>query len=469
MEKEYTVQEIVNLPNDEIDNIQNQINAHNLEVIERAHDNHRISDADHDYLLDFYTDGMDVYREVYRTVYECFKRPDRTCAFDPATGLTETDEHGKPINYGLKAVTPFTCTRLEYVDRYNNPIYVIFPRMKKAERAIEKLESKYNKDYAKECIEASKLAFVDEDREAFAEKLSNISKGNTKLNDILRLTITSKYLSGINRIINALDANCSGTYARAHINKSKTRNRFQMPLSKNKKRYYDVKMFMHQKTADAKTLNVEIQLKVQDLYNGDIRTHQLYENIRAIEAELATRKDLLDPSDIRQREAKIKILENRVRQINENAIHLYDMRVLDKARRMEDDGYRPLRILPDNENGTYDQCLQLIKDEYLVESYNDFDPQTAFSGKNDVNKLCFLRLIGKIDQTFDETTPDAYDSVNSIFSEISMAEKERFNSITEIAVRYKDAVQQKINHKYREDMEAETSISAIHARNNIGR
>ena len=469
MEKEYTVKEIVNLPNDEIDNIQNQINAHNLEVIERAHDNHRISDADHEYLLDFYTDGMDVYREVYRTVYECLKLPDRTCAFDPATGVTETDERGKPINYGLKAVTPFTCTRLEYVDRYNNPIYVIFPRMKKAERAIEKLESKYNKDYAKECIEASKLAFVDEDREAFAEKLSNISKGNTKLNDILRLTITSKYLSGIDRIINALDANCSGAFARARINKSKTRNRFQMPLSKNKKRYYDVKMFMHQKTTDAKTLNVEIQLKVQDLYNGDIRTHQLYENIRSVEAELATRKDLLDPSDIRQREAKIKILENRVRQINENAAHLYNMRVLDKARRIENDGYRPLRIKPDNEDGTYNQCLDLIKDEYLVESYNDFNPKTAFSENDAVNKLCFLRLIGKIDQTFDETAENASNTINVAFNRLSIIEKERFNGINEIAARYTDAIQHKINNKYKHDMEAETSISAIRARNNSGR
>ena len=49
MEKEYTVKEIVNLPNDEIDNIQNQINAHNLEVIERSHNNNRINDTDYDY------------------------------------------------------------------------------------------------------------------------------------------------------------------------------------------------------------------------------------------------------------------------------------------------------------------------------------------------------------------------------------------------------------------------------------
>lgn len=469
MEKEYTVKEIVNLPNDEIDNIQNQINAHNLEVIERAHDQRQINDTDYDYLLDFYTDGMDVYREVYRTVYECFKRPDRTCAFDPSTGKTETDANGKPINYGLKAVTPFTCTRLEYVDSFNNPIYVIFPRMKKAERAIEKLESKYNKDYAKECMKAADLAFINEDREAFAEKLNNISKGNTKLNDILRLTITSKYLSGIHRINDILVANCSGAYARSQINQSKTRNRFDMPLSKNKKRYYDVKMFMHQKTSDGKTLNVEIQLKVQDLYNGDIRTHKLYEDIRSIEAKLATGKDLLESSEIRQYEAKIKILENRVRQINENAVHLYDMRVLDKARRIEDDGYRPLRIHPDNPDGTYNQCRQLIKDEYLVESYNDFTPETAFSENDTVNKLCFLRMIGKIDQTFDETAENARTAIDYAFKNITLAEKERFNGINEIAVRYKDAVQQKINRKHKDDMEHETSVSAIISRNNGGR
>ncbi len=468
MDKEYTVQEVVNLPNDEIDNIQNQINAHNLEVIENAHEKRHINDTDYDYLISFYADPMDIYREIYRTIYECFKRPNRTCAFDPTTGKPEADDNGKPIDYGLKAVTPFTCTRLEYVDKYNNPIYVIFPPMKKAERAIEKLAGKYNKDYAKECIEASRLAFISEDREAFAEKLSNISKGNTKLNDIFRLTINSKYLSGINRITTALLNNGSRPHARAQINPAKTRDRFIMPLSKNKKRYYDVKHFMRLKMPDDRELNFEIQVKVQDLYNADIRTHKIYEDIRTFE-EGISHTEMLNGDEIRQREAKIKILKNRVRRINENAAHLYNMRVLDKARRIENDGYRPLRIQPDNEDGTYDQCINLINDEYLVESYNEFDAKTAFSEQDEVNKLCFLRLIGKIDQAFDETAPDAYNTVNNMFAEISMAEKERFNGINEVAVRYQKTVQQKVSRKYKEDMEAETSVSAIRARNNSGR
>ena len=128
-----------------------------------------------------------------------------------------------------------------------------------------------------------------------------------------------------------------------------------------------------------------------------------------------------------------------------------------------------MRISPDNEDGTYNQCRQLIKDEYLVEAYDNFDPHAAFSEQDEVNKLCFLRLIGKIDHSFDETAPDAFNTVNNMFNEISMAEKERFNGINEVAVRYQKTVQQKVSRKYKEDMEAETSVSAISTRNNRGR
>lgn len=441
MEEEYEVKKIVNLPTEEIDRIQETINAENLELIEKAYDKHRITSLDRDYLIGFYSDGMGVYREVYRALYESFRRPDRTCAFDPKTGKVERDGNGKPIDYGLKAVTPFTCTRLEYVDKFNNPIYVIFPRMKKASRAIEKLESKYNKDYVKSLQKALDAYFEQEDREAFCEKLQNIPQGNAKLHDILRLTITSKYLSGVERIYRVISENRGQNIF--FINEKETRNRFSLPLSKNEKRYYDIKMIMHQRKSN-RNLNVEIQLKIQALYEGDLRTHKIYEEVREIEAKLAKERAFTDPVEIRQQEAKIKILNNRIRKINENAIHKYNMLVLDKARRIENDGYRPLRIEPDNIDGTYNQCRQHINKEYLVESYDDFNPQTAFSADNEVNKLCFLRMIGKISSDFDETDENAYKTVNYKFSRLTLAEKERFNGINEIAHRYSSIIQRKI-------------------------
>ena len=444
MQEEYEVKKIVNLPNEEIDRIQESINAENLEVVEKAFNDRRITAEDRDYLIDFYSDGMGVYREVYRALYESFKRPDRTCAFDPQTGKIDRDANGKPINYGLKAVTPFTSTRLEYVDKFNNPIYVIFPRMKKAERAVEKLESKYGQAYIAAIKKASYLLFEMEDREAFSEKIQSIPRGTKKLNDILRLTITSKYLSGVERIRRVLTENRGEIKSKFHINDAETRDRFALPLSQNEKRYYDIKMIMRQETEDDKHLNVEVQLKIQALYEGDLRTHKIYEEVRAIEAKLAKDRKQMEPVEVRQQEAKIKILNNRCRKINENAIHKYNMMVLDKARRIEDDGYRPLRVEPDNADGTYDQCRQHINKEYLVESYDDFDPKTAFSADDEINKLCLLRLIGKVDTEFDETDENAHKIITYKFSRLTPAEKERFNGINEIANRYAPIIQRKI-------------------------
>lgn len=447
MEQEYEVKKIVNLPYEEITRIQKEIDAENLEVIENAYNEHRITHLDRDYLIDFYSDGMGVYSEVYRFLYESFKRPDRTCAFDPQTGKIDRDINGQPINYGLKAVTPFTCTRLEYVDKFNNPIYVIFPRMKKASRAVEKLESKYGKDSRISMQKALDRYFQTDDREAFAESLRNIPQGNKKLNDIMRLTITSKYLSGVERISRVLTENRGDTKSKFYINESETRDRFSMPLSKNEKRYYDIKMIMHQTTKEQKHLNVEVQLKIQSLYEGDLLTHKIYEEVRAIEAKLAQKRNSLKPTEVRRLEAKIKILNNRCRRINEHAIHKYNMMVLDKAWRIENDGYRPLHIEPDNMDGTYNQCRKFINKEYMVESYADFDPKTAFSATDDINKLCFLRMLGKIDYDFDETKENAYKTINYRFSRLTPAEKERFNGINEIAQRYALVIQRKISKR----------------------
>lgn len=443
MQKEYDVKKVVNLPTEEINRIQKQIDAENLETIEKACNEYRISPLERDYLLNFYADGMSVYRDVYRTLYETFRRPERTCSVNLESGKVDCDNSGNPIDYGLKAVTPFTCTRLEYVDKFNNPIYIIFPRMKSADRAIEKLERKYGKEYQTALYNAARLAFEQEDREAFAEKLQSIPQSNERLHDIIRLTITSKYLSGVERITQVLAHNHDSPKAKFYINKDEIRNRFTLPLSKNAKRYYDIKMIVHQKKDD-KLLDMELQLKIQALYEADLRTHKIYEEVRTIEASLPNKPTTEDTLDMRQKTARIKILNNRIRQINENSIHQYNMMVLDKARRIEDDGYRPLRIEPDNKDGTYDQCRQFIQKEYLVESYDTFNPETAFSADNEINKLSFLRLLGKLETDFNETDENASKVINYKFSRLTLAEKERFNGINEIAHRYSSIIRRKI-------------------------
>ena len=227
-------------------------------------------------------------------------------------------------------------------------------------------------------------------------------------------------------------------------------------------------MIMHQLTKDKKPLNVEVQAKVQTLYEyADLRTHKIYEQIRSIEAELSRKSYLMDSTGIRQKQAQIQILNNRIRKINETAIHQYNMTVVDKARRIEDEGYRPLRIGADNADGTYNQCRQLLNKDYLVESYDGFNPDTAFSADNEINKLCFLRLIGKIDKDFDEFGDNAGKVINSKFSRLSLAEKERFKGITEVAQRYAPLIQRKIMTKANSEVILSPSLSPT--RQNSGR
>lgn len=445
--KNYEVKDIVNLPYEEIDRIQEKVNQENLRLIDKAFADGRISADDREYLYEFYHDGMGVYREVYRTLYEVFRQPENTCAFNLSTGKVDTDENGKHINYGLKAVTPFTDTRLEYVDKFHNPIHVIFPKMKKADRAIEKIESEYHQDYLDEISRVVDRFFDDEDRDSLVERMQNVKKSATKLHDILRLTITCKYYSDVERIKRVMTTNKTHQDRNYVIDPKETRDLFLRPLSENEKKYYDIKMIMHQKTPGGRPIDVEVQLKINTLYNADIRTHKIYEDVRSIEGDLALNESAMDQNTVRQKKAQIKILKNKIRAINGNAIHQYNMMVLDKARRIEDDGYRPLRIRPDHEDGTYTQCLGVIANEYLVESFDKFDPQTAFSADNEMNKLAFMRMIGKFDNDFDETSSTAPEVINSSFENLSPAETERFLGITDIAQRYASVIEQKIRQR----------------------
>ncbi len=449
--EEYKVRDIVNLPEEEIDRIQEKINAQNLELISNAYTEHRISGDDREYLLNFYRDGMTVYREVYRALFELFKHPEFTCALDLATGKVDTDSQGNEINYGLKAVTPFTCTRLEYVDKFNNPIYVIFPKMKSASRAIEKIESEYGAEYKQDLKKISRFIFEDEDREAFSETLQNLKPKSAKLHDILRLTVTCKYLTDVERIKRVMTENRHNGKRNYYINPNETRDRFLKPLAENQKKYYDIKMIMHQMYTGGQTLDVEVQLKIHTLYMADLRTHKIYEDVRSIEALLEKEKSRMNSNEIRQKQAQIKILNNRIRQINENAVHQYNMMVVDKARRIEDDGYRPLRVRPDYADGTYHECRQIISREYMVESFLPFDPQTAFSARDNLNKLCYLRMLGKLENDFNEFSDDAAKTINLYFSQLSQAEMERFNGINEIAGRYAPIIRKKIQTRQKQE------------------
>lgn len=434
--------DIYNLSFSEIDAIQRDFDVKNITTVDAAFKQGRINEEERSYMLEFFCDSMGVYREVYRSIYETFGQPEETCSFDLKTGQVETDAQGNNINYGLKILTPSTCTRLEYRDKNHNPVYIIIPQMKSAERAVDKIENEYSKETFTAMRAALDKMFQDDDREAFGEKLQNLPKKTSKLHDILRLSFTCKYLSDVEQLKHRLSENKSDFY---FINSKETRDRFEKPLKENEKQYYDIKMIIHQKNKEGKVFDVEAQLKIDTLFRGDLRTHAIYEQTRQLETEV----DKLDADsfDARQKKAQLKILNNRIKQINQHSIHQYNMTVLDKAFRIEDDGYRPLRVAPDFADGTYRRCRNFISTEYLVASFDNFNSKEAFSADNSLNKLCFLKLIGKLPSDFDEFKEGADKTINEKFDNLENIERRRFEGINEIANKYQSVIQRKIKNR----------------------
>lgn len=431
-----------NLTRDTISAIQRQYDEHNIKIINEAFAKREISETERDYLLSYYKDGMKVYLKAYRAIYELLGQPENTCAFDPETGKIDVDDKGRPINYGLKVLTPFVNTRLEYRDKNNNPIYVIFPKMKSVKRSIEKLKGKYRDKHIRFMKESFDKMYASEDREGFCEELQNIPSTIDSLHDVLRLTITAKYKTDVERLMRKITEKDDANF---YIEESETRNRFGEPLNENAKRYYDIKMIMHMTEPEKRDdINVEIQLKINTLYHGDIQTHKIYEDVRTLE------KATLDKDDLKAQKDKthIQALNRRITIINQNRIHLYNMMVIDKARRFEEDGYKPLEVAPDFADGTYKRCRNFIENEYMPESLGQFDGRSAFSEDSELNKLCFLHLTRKLPTNFNEFSEHASAVIEQKFASLEQAEIERFEGIKEIAERYQSSVQAAITkHK----------------------
>ena len=440
-----TASDVANLSIKEIDAIQTSIDKKNMATIYAAYKQGKINEDELDYLQDFYHDGMSIYREVYRSLYETFGSPIYTTGFNPETGEVDVDKNGQVIDHSLRTVTPFVYTKLKLLDKNNNAIFVIFPKMKSAERAIEKLDKEFGREYFKNVRKAIEPYFTDEDPDKRAERLQNIPKTTSQLHDILRLTITCKYLYDVKRIMRKFNENKNNFY---FIKPEETRDRFEKPLDENEKQYYDIKMIMHQKTSSGKEYEVELQLKLDTLFYGDIKTHAFYEKRRQIEG----RSSPNDPPSIKHiNEEAIKIYDNLCKKINQNAIHQYNMMVMDKVFRTEDNDYRALRIAPDNKDGTYNRCINFIMDNYMIESYDDFDAKKAFATDDMTNKACYLKIIGALPPNFDELSETAPKQITEAFDKLDHAGLERFKKINEVARRYQKTIQKIIDKRKKRD------------------
>ena len=401
-ERAITAKDIVKYSSEEIDAIQKEYDKENCREIFQAYVEHRINQEEVLFLLNYYRDGMKAYREVYRGLYEIYGIPEQIACMNQLNGELEmhiqkiphvdakknriiTVRENVVTNYSLKEVTPFTCMRLEYRDNENNPVYVILPVMKKARRAIEKIQD-YRVEQMAEVRKINESFQQHGDVNRLQQELAGVRGHLDRVNDILRLTITRKYYTGVSKT--------RGTLTRAPnlgVNPAETRSLFYdndmkncVQLKKNGKNYYDDKLYLHLSLGGGREFKAEVQIKIDAFYRADLQTHLLYEEQRALEEYLKASRKKMSAQEVQRAEYRIEILKKGIQKINKQANHEYNMMVLEKVRWLED-GYRALRIPPDYRDGTYKACHDLIKSCYMVRPHKIFDVEKEFDFRDKDN------------------------------------------------------------------------------------
>lgn len=401
-ERTITAKDIVKYSSEEIDAIQKEYDKENCREIFQAYVEHRINQEEVLFLLNYYRDGMKAYREVYRGLYEIYGIPEQIACMNQLNGELEmhiqkiphvdakknriiTVRENVVTNYSLKEVTPFTCMRLEYRDNENNPVYVILPVMKKARRAIEKIQD-YRVEQMAEVRKINESFQQHGDVNRLQQELAGVRGHLDRVNDILRLTITRKYYTGVSKT--------RSTLTRAPnlgINPAETRSLFYdndmkncAQLKKNGKNYYDDKLYLHLSLGGGREFKAEVQIKIDAFYRADLQTHLLYEEQRALEENLKASRKKMSAQEVQRAEYRIEVLKKGIQKINKQANHEYNMMVLEKVRWLED-GYRALRIPPDYRDGTYKACHDLIKSCYMVRPHKIFDVEKEFDFRDKDN------------------------------------------------------------------------------------
>ena len=275
------------------------------------------------------------------------------------------------------------------------------------------------------------------------------------------------YLSDVMRWKRIIENKKDYKYIKCKVHPNETRNRFNKKIDENPKQYYDVKIIVYLDEPDKPhPRRIEIQLKIDTLQNADIRTHKLYEQIRSLEAQTVERDKSPKAEGNRK---KISELNKKITDINKNAIHEYNMLVMEKVRQKYDreciclDTYmgsdENLRQGLYDKDGLYRECSDIIKKDFMPESYDSINAAEYFSPESDLNKLCFLRMTGKLPKTFDEFGENASKIINKRFDSLPSPEKERFARISELTIEYQKAIQERITYCKKNGMEYREEIT----------
>jgi len=508
----YTLKQLVDYRKEDIYKAQANEDEENRQYLEeKLAENSLLNKQEKEHLLEYYTDTMEKYRLLYNAFVQAFSQrympgyPKDVFNIDLKTGVIETDKDGRRISYNMKVVAPCSTSALLYIHQEYGKVYVMFPPIKSAKRTLEKILTeriREHEELRKKKIpqDAGLNTFEDEPelpfftpsadgkqvnlstsvnrpllqqthtQEGFDSALTEVTKDEVLPKDIYRLSILAKYPGHLEHLMESLEKKFP-SYIKFEKDE---RNQYKQKLSENKRNYFDIK-----RTAcitlpgSNRSFYVEFQFKQRNMFYAHIRSHRVYEDFRILDSKY---KSLLEsikqkgsksnPKSktelgvlARRREEKLKLCEN----IHKSAIHqsnfylMNELHWLDENANImsplssENNNVNPISVA--NEKGQYNHSIKLLEENYIVENYTPFDGVTAFATneKEYLNKSYFLKMLGKIPESFDELDKSAEAHIKKIWNTLEAADVEKFRDITNTAIRYQDVIRNLQKEKHRED------------------
>jgi len=429
-----------------------------------------------------YNAFIDVFSNGYIPGY-----PKNIYGIDLEDGSVDTDKDGRRISYGAKVLAPCSSTAAQFIDASCGKVYVIFPPIKSAERTLEKIIDERIREFAefkkkqfKDTIDSSFETTHQPDitplnissdtnrpttinphieNPLFSEKgnkknqyliaqfMSNVAKETILPRDIYRLSILAKHRKYLEDLINKLEQKFP-QYIKFQDGEN---NQYKKHLSEVKRSYFDIKRIAHITIPGSKrTFSVEFQFKQTNMFYAHIRSHRAYEEYRILEAKYQKQKETAQTKKnssnakaktelsnlAKKRDQKLQLCE----QIHKSALHQSNFYLMQEITWM-DDNARGMGNKPTLE-GYYPASVQFIKDNYIVESYEPFDGLKAFATneKEHLNKSYFLKLLGKLPESFDELGKNAPEQIKKIWSTLEAGDVDKFKNITNTAIRYQNVI-----------------------------
>jgi len=470
-------------------------------------ENSLLSPHEQELILEYYTETMEKYRLIYNAFIKVFSNgyvpgyPKNIYGIDLSDGSVDTDKDGRRISYGAKVLAPCSSTAAQFIDASCGKVYVIFPPIKSAKRTLEKVldertreikqfkqeQLKRTIDMALEAEQNTKLEPFHISKKASksgtlnrpliqqqadlkyepvtTDFIHNIARENILPRDIYRLSILAKHRKNLEDLISELEQKFPD-YIKFEDGE---RNQYKKHLSELKRGYIDIKRIAY--ITDPKshcTFAVEFQFKQTNMFYAHIRSHRAYEEYRILDAKYKKLKETFQNKKsssnskaktelttlAKKRDDKLQLCE----QIHKSALHQSNLYLMQEIMWM-DDSARGMGNKP-NANGHYEASIQFLKDNYIVENYEPFDGFTAFATheKEHLNKSYFLKLLGKLPESFDELSKNAPEHIKKIWNTLEAGDVDKFKNITNTAIRYQSIVREIQKERQTEEKSSEKTI-----------